>query len=119
MGKDPNMHVIPAQTLTVNGNSGALPNLCDEGGTRSVVALLVNCPNVPTGTTPTLVVSLEVSPDGTTFYPVTGGATSSITAASKNRIVVTDMLEGNYRVVWTLTGTTPSFTGVVITLMFQ
>jgi hypothetical protein len=63
------------------------------------------------GTTPTLDLTVEWSPDGgTTWYKAdTPDAFTQITAAKQ--VVKSFTLKGtSYRVVWTIGGTTPSFT---------
>lgn len=66
------------------------------------------------GTSPSLVVSLEVSPDGGTTWYESGTATA-ITAVGTQKFKVSvynnsTVLTSLYRLKWTITGTTPSFT---------
>lgn len=64
------------------------------------------------GTTPTLDVSFQDSPDGTTWYDIPSAAFTQATAASRGRLVVTGV--GPYlRAVATIGGTSPSFTFTV------
>lgn len=62
------------------------------------------------GTSPNLVVSVEWTHDGETWFtPETPDAFTALTAAGKT--VKNFAVKGTgYRLVWTITGTTPSFT---------
>ena len=76
------------------------------------VAILVNVTAV-SGTTPTMRLSIEDSPDGTTWFPV-ATAPADITAAGQHRIFITHSTHGptnpRLRLRWVIGGTTPSFT---------
>lgn len=97
---------VASAARTTSGNSGPLI-IVDKG---SQVSLLADVTAV-SGTTPSMTLSVEWSHDGTTFAaadPVdTHGA--AITATAQRAKVYT--VKGPYyRVVWAITGTTPSFT---------
>ncbi len=69
-----------------------------------------------TGTTPTLVVSFEQSPDQTTWTAIAGSSSATLTAAGNvtcNCIATDDYV----RMVLTLGGTSPSFTGTASVLI--
>jgi hypothetical protein len=78
-------------------------------------ALLVNV-SAASGTSPTLVPFLQVSPDnGTTWFGASGagnpiGSVSNITGTSANYYNVPNYVGGLVRLGWTIGGTTPSFT---------
>ena len=91
---------------TTTGNTGAI-DVHDAG---EKVAILANVTAV-SGTSPSMTLSVEWSHDGTNFAAVDGTADSfaAITAASAK--VKSFEVKGRYlRAVWTITGTTPSFT---------
>lgn len=113
-----NTHQLASATYNANGNSAALPNESLYEAPEKMV-LLVNVGSAPTGTTPTLTVSIDVSPDGgTTWFP-SGLTTTALNAAGQYRVVGSDLIEGTYRVKWVVGGTTPSFTNVTIWVVFQ
>ena len=92
---------VASAARTTSSNSGAL----DASGIRTV-SLLLDV-TAASGTTPTLNVSVEESDDGTTWRSV--GAFAQKTAVSNER--KSFAIAGDYyRVVWTVGGTTPSFT---------
>ena len=65
------------------------------------------------GTTPNLTLSIEWSHDGTTWFLADPpDAMTAVTAVGK-RVKEFDVKGGFYRVTWTITGTTPSFTFAV------
>lgn len=111
-------HHVNAGTLTTAGNTGvgvnAVKNLSDLSNPR-VVAALINLPNNPTGTSPTITFTLDVSLDGNVWY--NAKTSSAQSAAGTVRLVGTDIIEPFVRVAWTLTGTTPSFAGVTIDIL--
>ena len=80
------------------------------------VAILVNVTAVA-GTTPTMRLSIEDTPDGTTWFPVTTAA-ADITAAGQYRIFITHSVHGptnpRVRLRWVIGGTSPSFTFTAI-----
>lgn len=76
------------------------------------VSLLVDVTAV-TGTTPNMTLAVEWSDDGTTwFVPDVAETFTAITAAAKRAREV-DVKAPFMRLVWTITGTTPSFTFAV------
>jgi len=109
---------------TATGNGATLTNVGNKG-----VQVVVNLGTV-SGTTPTCVFKLQGSADGgTTWYDIPGAVTASLTATGVYGITVypgiavtagttttgstatANMpLPRTWRVVWTIGGTTPSFT---------
>jgi hypothetical protein len=97
--------VITSAARTASGQSASL-----QCGQTPVIALLANVTAV-SGTTPTLTISVEWSPDGGSTWasadPV--DAFTQITAATN--VAKQFRCKSNvYRVVFTIGGTTPSFT---------
>lgn len=91
-----------AVTTTANGSSVAL-------GDRGTVRLLLNV-TAASGTTPTLDVSIQTSYDGTTWRAV--AAFAQKTTVSNERKSFTG-IDRYIRAVYTVGGTTPSFTFTV------
>ncbi len=60
------------------------------------------------GTSPTLNITVEDTPNGTDFYQV--AAFTQKTAAGKDDIDITTLFSDSMRVSWAIAGTTPSFT---------
>ncbi|MDH4425074.1 MAG: hypothetical protein QE495_01355 [Acidovorax sp.] len=102
---------------TTTGNGATQTNFNARGAT---VAFNIGA---VTGTSPTAVFKLQGSADGgTTWYDIPGAATASITAsgvyvlqvypgvAAVANAAVNGPLPRTWRAVWTLGGTTPSFT---------
>lgn len=102
---------------TTTGNGATQTNFNARGAT---VAFNIGA---VTGTSPTAVFKLQGSPDGgTTWYDILGAATATVTAsgvyvlqvypgvAAVTNAAVSAPLPRTWRVVWTLGGTTPSFT---------
>lgn len=109
-----NVSVINNGTLTVAGSDIFTANYfgCQQ------INLIVNVVNAPTGTgTPTLTFTIqEVDPgNGTTTFG-NSASTVGITAAGVYTAVLTNTHSSAMKVSWTVTGTTPSFTGVYVTI---
>lgn len=101
-----NKHVASgARTTSGSGNTiGPL----DPNG---VATALVNV-TAASGTTPSMVVTLEGSVDGTVFFPLATGA--ALTAVNKQTLTFNaGAMPAFVRVSWAITGTTPSFTFTV------
>jgi hypothetical protein len=97
--------IVPTGTVAT-GSGVSTPTLA--GGYGGVIAYL----NVAaaSGTSPSLAVKLQDSPDGVTWYDVPSGAFTAATAVGTQRLSVAGPL-GNYvRASYAATGTTPSFT---------
>lgn len=105
--------VAASAARTTTGNSGALD--VDD----NVLSLIVDVTAV-SGTTPTLDVTVEWSNDGTNFAAADGTADlfAQITAASK-KVKRFPVKGASMRVVWTIAGTTPSFTFSVTATTFS
>lgn len=96
--------IATSAARTATGQSAAQ----DVGG-QSQLGVLLDVTAV-SGTTPSMTLSVEWSDDGTTWYQAdTADAFTALTAAGK-RAREFDVKGPYARVVWTITGTTPSFT---------
>jgi hypothetical protein len=98
---------VPSAARTATGQSSALRVFGDKAN------FLVDVTAV-SGTTPSMTLSVEWSHDGTTWFPAATPDTlgAAITAAVK-RVHTVDIKGKFCRLVWTITGTTPSFTFAV------
>lgn len=116
MAQNKNVTVKAVGAVTATGNSGDLTNREYRG-----VVLTLDI-DAASGTTPTLDVKLQgtdglgnyVDIAGAAFAQKTGAGTSTLTVypgvAETANVSVSDVLPRTYRVVWTVGGTTPSFT---------
>lgn len=98
--------VVASAARTTTGNSGALP------APKSLNMALSVEVSASSGTTPNLVASVEWSFDGGTNFCAVDTAADAF-AAITTTVRVTKLLTvkaPHYRIVWTITGTTPSFT---------
>jgi hypothetical protein len=92
-----------ARTASGNGSAIRVP------GSTAKLAILVDVTAV-SGTTPSCTFAIEWSHDGTTFAAGDPADTfTAITAASK-KVKSVDVKGEWFRLVWTISGTTPSFT---------
>jgi hypothetical protein len=102
-------HVQLAHTLTAA--AATVNSIAYDGEPYDIATLFIDITAV-TGTTPTLVVGLQSSPDGgTTWYSLGNGP--SITTVSTQRQVYQEPIGMLVRVPATIGGTTPAFTGTV------
>lgn len=95
--------ISASSAKTVTGNSGARET------TGQTLNIGVNVTAV-SGTTPSCTFSVEWSFDGTNFGAGEGPATFAAITAAKNTSQVFPVRAPYYRLVWTISGTTPSFT---------
>jgi hypothetical protein len=111
-GSQPAVNVLTNQTLTTSGTSAAIVTNFDVSK-EITVAITINGP--VTGTTPTLSFSLwNLDQAGNIFSPTTSATfTTATTPTTFLFIIKSNRLQLN----WTLTGTTPSFGGVYVTLI--
>lgn len=95
---------LPSAARTTSGNQRLSPGV----GDYDRVAIYVNV-TAASGTTPTLDVALEDSPDGgATWFPV---ATATQITAAGVRVIRTELpMATDLRLTWAVGGTTPSFT---------
>lgn len=96
--------VVASAARTTTGNTAALDPVSDS----RYLALLIDITAV--GGTPNLVLSVEWSNDGTNWaVPETADAFTALTTAVK-RVKPFEVKAQMYRIVWTITGGTPSLT---------
>lgn len=102
------VNAVPSAARTTSGASDAL---YVENADK--VSFLVDVTAV-SGTTPSMTLTVEWSHDGTTWFPAdpVDSLGAAITAAAK-RVRTLDSKGRFCRVVWEITGTTPSFTFAV------
>lgn len=97
--------IVASAARTVTGNSG----MVNPGEDGETLCLLVNVTAV-SGTTPSMTLSVEWSADGVVWaVPEAADAFTALTTAV-NRVKAFERKAPFYRVVWTISGTTPSFT---------
>ncbi len=83
--------------------------MVSPGEVGETLCLLVNV-TAASGTSPSLTLSVEWSNDGTVFAtPEVADAFTALTAVAI-KVKAFERKAAFYRVVWTITGTTPSFT---------
>jgi len=109
------------QTVHSNATLTSSGSLTFSGLGSREITLIINVKNAPTGTTPSLAYTLtDVDPgDQTTAISgqtVTCSAITGITA-TPTVLVLRATVSSTVRVSWTVTGTSPSFTGVYATLL--
>lgn len=94
---------LPSAARTTSGVApiGDLPSDYSE------LVVFLNVTAV-TGTTPSMTVTYQISPDGTNWYDHTAG--TAITAATNQAIRIPNTIGTIGRLSYAITGTTPSFT---------
>ncbi len=93
---------------TASGNGAAV-----ESGEYRDLLVTLNC-TAASGTSPTLLVQLQVSDDGgTTWYNLPNGAFTQLTAVGTQVLQIDSAFGDTIRASWTIGGTTPSFTFAV------
>lgn len=106
--------VVPSAARTTSADSGAI----NAGGSVRFqpidsVSLLVDVTAV-SGTGPTLDLSVEWSHDGTTWAPAEPADDFTQITAVGSVVKNFSLKMPIYRVVWTIAGTTPSFTFSIV-----
>lgn len=100
-------NAVPSAARTATGNSGALRVWGDR------IAIFLDVTAV-SGTTPSYTFTVEWSHDGTTWFPAATPDTLGAAVTTPVKRVHTVDTKGPFcRVVWTVTGTTPSATFAV------
>jgi hypothetical protein len=104
---------VPSAARTATGNGPGVLN-ADTGDTLALQLVV----SAATGTTPTLDVAVQWSMDGgTTWSPgETADAFTQLTTTA-SKVKTFPVKAPSYRVVWTIGGTTPSFTFSVLGYM--
>jgi hypothetical protein len=96
--------LVPSAARTATGNSGALTTDFFQTEHMSVTLDIT----ARSGTTPSMTLSIEKSPDATTWTTI-----DTFPAQTNTGTVTREIYGGGWseiRVVWTISGTTPSFT---------
>jgi hypothetical protein len=102
---------VPSAARTTSGNSGPL-GLSD---TPTVDLEVVT--SAVSGTTPSLALSVLWSDDGVNFGAPDGGGDTFTAITAAGSAVKQVAVKGLYmQIVWTITGTTPSFTFSVLAI---
>ena len=97
-------NAVPSAARTTSGNSAALRVYGDKAN------FLLDVTTV-SGTTPSMTLTVEWSHDGTTWFPAATPDTLGAAITANTKRVHTVDIKGRFcRVVWTISGTTPSFT---------
>lgn len=97
--------VVSSAARTATGQSAAL-----QCGGAPVISLLV-VTTAASGTTPSMTLSIEWSPDGGTTWCAADAADTFTAITTTTNLAKRFQVKSNtYRIVWTITGTTPSFT---------
>ncbi|MGH2692326.1 MAG: hypothetical protein ACRDHM_07450 [Actinomycetota bacterium] len=96
--------VVASAARTATGQSAAIDTQQAEE-----LDLLVDVTAV-SGTTPTLDLSVEWSDNGTDWFAAEPADTLTQITATKKTTKTFDVKAANYRIVWMVGGTTPSFT---------
>ena len=105
--------LLASQTIAANGSAPAF-----SARAADALEIIVDCAGVA-GTTPSLTFVLNyIDPNTGLPYPVPGVTFTAITAALTTplRVVVDPLEDRDLQLTWTVTGTTPSFTGVSVTV---
>lgn len=111
-------HQVVAKNATINTNGavvGAAYGVMSNHALKNVV-VFVTVANAPTGTTPSLTLNLQGSGDGTNFATIASSAaiTAATGAGVAVRFAAPNVVDPFLRITASLSGTTPSFTGVSI-----
>lgn len=107
-GTGVSLHDLTAETATGNGtgvDAGARTVTTSAGGVGHLHVTAV------AGTTPSITVKIQDSADGTTFADIL--TFTAATARTSERKTMTGTVRRHIRVIWTITGTSPSFTFTV------
>lgn len=94
---------VASAARTATGNSGVLSGFNPVASIRAQLNV-----TAASGTTPTLDVTIEDTLDGTTFQTV--GTFAQKTGTGREVIDIAAPFANRLRIVWTIGGTSPSFT---------
>lgn len=98
-----NLPVHGSSAETATGNSGSF-SINSQFGVWHLDVTAV------TGTSPTLDITIEEFDPGSGNWIDTGLSFTQVTATGSQRVVHNPVLSAQHRAVWTIGGTTPSFT---------
>ena len=110
---DPNQQTVHNNaTITASGSA------VYSGFGSKEVNYIINIKNSPTGTTPTITFTIqEVDPVDQTTVTGSLATSGSLNSIGTSTLILTNCITGTVKITWTVTGTTPSFTGVNTTLL--
>lgn len=104
--------VLSNATVTTSGSA-----IFDGFGSKEI-NLIINNTIAPTGTTPTITFSIqEVDPGDLTTVLGNSKTGTALSTATTQIVSLPIMYTGTVKVTWTVTGTTPSFTGLYASLI--
>lgn len=101
--------IVASAARTVTGQSAAQGFLDESDRYADKLNLLVAVTAV-SGTSPNMTLTVEWSNDGTVWHSADPVDTFTVISAASNKVKTFDARGPIYRLVWTLTGTSPSFT---------
>lgn len=96
--------IAASAARTTSGSSAAITSPSSQSSAIHVDVTAV------TGTSPTLDLTVEWSNDGTTWVKAEPAESFTQITAAKTAVKAVVLKGAYFRLVWTLTGTTPSFT---------
>jgi hypothetical protein len=96
--------IVTSAPRTASGNSGPIAPFENRDFDVSCTVTAVS------GTTPSMTLSIQWSHDGTTWYVSDPADVFTALTATGNVIKHVTAKAAYFRLVWTITGTTPSFT---------
>jgi hypothetical protein len=102
----PAREIVASAARTTNGDSGAV--IPAVGRAADTVSIMIRATAIVG--TPSLAISIEWSMDGVNFAPGDPVDTMTAITAAVSRIKVFEAKAPYYRVVWGITGGTPSIT---------
>lgn len=103
--------LLSSATIAANGSTSISLDI----GANQWITFVVRIDNAPTGTTPTLRFTLN-NLDATGNITGTGTQSSLFTSASTSQAFVHYAMTGRLQLNYVVTGTTPSFTGVSVSI---
>lgn len=105
--------ILSNQAVTVSGNSSVF-----VGYGQKEITILIRVGGAVTGTTPTLVFTLqELHPgDQTTVLQSVTGNTITATGVTQT-LTLSTTVSDTFKLIWTVTGTTPSFGGTYVNIV--
>lgn len=99
------LHASAARTATGNGSAVSV--------TGDKAVMYIDC-SAASGTTPTLVVKLQGQDPVSGNWFDTGDSFAQLTATGSERVEIAALPDADLRCVYTIGGTTPSFTFTVV-----
>jgi len=108
-----NQSIFSNATVTSSGSSVVFNNYSSQ-----IISLIVNITGAVTGTTPTITFTIsEVDPGNLTTLIGSTKTGATLNSATTQVITMPVTVTGSIKVSWTVTGSSPSFGGVYVTLV--